>query len=175
MTESERSQHNVPPDPSGIDEPHDILAAEEFTIGTRENRFPGDPTGIREPHDVLAAEEFAMPAGVEPHDDAGGGPGLRAHSATGPRRARAADRAPPPALMPELSPQNRIEITVDRALCIGSGDCVDTAPNVFQLDEEDKAVVVDPDGASVGEVVEAAGNCPVSAIFVVGEEGDLYP
>jgi ferredoxin len=77
--------------------------------------------------------------------------------------------------MPDLSPQNRIEITVDRALCIGSGDCVDSAPNVFQLDEEDKAVVVDPDGASVGEVLEAASNCPVSAIFVVGEEGDLYP
>ena len=47
-------------------------------IGTRENRFPGDPTGIREPHDVLAAEEFAMPAGIEPHDDTGSGPGLRA-------------------------------------------------------------------------------------------------
>ena len=77
--------------------------------------------------------------------------------------------------MPELSAQNRIEITVDRALCIGSGDCVDSAPNVFQLDEEDKAVVVDPDGASVDEVIQAAGNCPVSAIFVVGEEGDLYP
>ena len=27
---------------------------------------------------MLAAEEFAMPAGIEPHDDAGGGPGLRA-------------------------------------------------------------------------------------------------
>ncbi len=77
MTESERSQRHVPPDPSGIDEPHDVLAAEEFVIGTRENRIPGDPTGIREPHDVLAAEEFAMPAGVEPHDDSGGGPGLR--------------------------------------------------------------------------------------------------
>jgi ferredoxin len=77
--------------------------------------------------------------------------------------------------MPELSPLNRIEITVDRTLCIGSGDCVDTAPNVFQLDEEDKAVVVDPDGASVDEVIVAAGNCPVSAIFVVGEDGDLYP
>ena len=77
--------------------------------------------------------------------------------------------------MPELSPKNRVQITVDRALCIGSGDCVDSAPNVFQLDEEDKAVVVDPDGASVDEVVQAAGNCPVSAIFVVGEEGDLYP
>jgi MYXO-CTERM domain-containing protein len=78
MTESERSPHDVPPDPSGIEEPHDVLAAEEFVIGTRENRIPGDPSGIREPHDVLAAEEFAMPAGVEPHEDASGGPGLRA-------------------------------------------------------------------------------------------------
>jgi ferredoxin len=77
--------------------------------------------------------------------------------------------------MPELSQVNRIVVTVDRSLCIGSGDCVDTAPDVFQLDEEDKAVVVDPDGASVDDIVTAAGNCPVSAIFVVGEEGDLYP
>ena len=74
-----------------------------------------------------------------------------------------------------LSAVNRIEITVDRALCIGSGDCVDTAPDVFQLDDEDKAVVVDPDGASVDDVIAAADNCPVSAIFVVGESGDLYP
>ena len=77
--------------------------------------------------------------------------------------------------MPELSPANRIGVTVDRALCIGSGDCVDTAPDVFQLDEEDKAVVVDPDGASIDDMITAAGNCPVSAIFVVGEDGDLYP
>jgi ferredoxin len=74
-----------------------------------------------------------------------------------------------------LSPVNRVEVTVDRALCIGSGDCVDTAPDVFQLDEEDKAVVVDPDGAPLDDVIEAARNCPVSAIFVAGEDGDLYP
>ncbi len=78
MNESERSESNVPPDPSGIDEPHDVLAAEEFGIGTRENRFPSDPTGLREAHDVLAAEEFAMPAGAEPHGDGGGRPGPRA-------------------------------------------------------------------------------------------------
>jgi ferredoxin len=75
----------------------------------------------------------------------------------------------------ELSPKNRIRIEVDRALCIGSGDCVDTAPDVFELDEEDKARVIDPDGASTDEVIEAAGNCPVTAIFVFGEEGELYP
>jgi ferredoxin len=75
----------------------------------------------------------------------------------------------------ELSPGNRIRVEVDRGLCIGSGDCVDTAPDVFQLDSEDKAVVVDPDGAPVDDIVEAAMNCPVSAIQVAGEDGDLYP
>ena len=68
----------VPPDPSGIAEPHDVLAAEEFGIGARDERLPPDPSGIHEPHDVLAAEEFAMPAGAEPHGE-GGGPGLRSY------------------------------------------------------------------------------------------------
>ena len=77
MPESERKQGSGPADPTGIDKPHDVLAAEEFSIPTRENRIPSDPTGIREPHDVLAAEEFAMPAGAEPHER-GGGPGARA-------------------------------------------------------------------------------------------------
>ncbi len=75
----------------------------------------------------------------------------------------------------ELSPGNRIRIEVDRALCIGSGDCVDTAPEVFELDAEDKARVIDPDGAPTDVVVEAASNCPVTAIFVYDESGDLYP
>jgi ferredoxin len=77
--------------------------------------------------------------------------------------------------VPDLSPENRVHIEVDRALCIGSGDCVDTAEGVFQLDDEDKAVVIDPDGAPLDDILEAAQNCPVTAIFVVGEEGDLYP
>ena len=75
----------------------------------------------------------------------------------------------------ELSPKNRIRIEVDRGLCIGSGDCVDSAPEVFELDEEDKARVIDPDGAPTDMVIEAAGNCPVTAIFVFGEDGDLFP
>ena len=75
MTDEEPRQR-VPADPSGIEEPHDVLAADEFGIGTRDERLPPDPTGIHEPHDVLAAEEFAMPAGAEPHD-AGGGPDPR--------------------------------------------------------------------------------------------------
>jgi hypothetical protein len=72
MTEREPRQPGVPADPSGIEEPHDVLAADEFGIGTRDERHPPDPTGIQEPHDVLAAEEFAMPAGAELNGGDGG-------------------------------------------------------------------------------------------------------
>jgi hypothetical protein len=71
MTQRDPRHSQPPADPSGIEEPHDILAADEFTIGTRDERLPPDPTGIQEPHDVLAAEEFAMPAGTEPHCEGG--------------------------------------------------------------------------------------------------------
>jgi hypothetical protein len=59
---------DMPEDPSGIEEPHDVLAAEEFGIGTRDERIPSDPSGIQEPHDVLAAEEFAIPSAGEHHE-----------------------------------------------------------------------------------------------------------
>jgi hypothetical protein len=52
------------------DDPHDILAAEEFVLPApdptlRRPRLPEDPTGVAEPHDVLAAEEFPFPAPPE--------------------------------------------------------------------------------------------------------------
>jgi hypothetical protein len=78
MTEHPSRRPEVPSDPSGIDEPHDVLAADEFSIGTRDERLPPDPSGIKEPHDVLAAEEFAMPAGDGLRDAARGGPDSRA-------------------------------------------------------------------------------------------------
>jgi hypothetical protein len=56
----------VPADPSGIEAPHDILAADEFGIGTGDERLPPDPHRFEPPHDILAAEEFAMPAGRDP-------------------------------------------------------------------------------------------------------------
>lgn len=71
------SSRAVPPDPSGIAGPHDILAAEEFpppawadadTPQARARRLPPDPAGTTAPHDVLAADEFPPPA----HADVGG-------------------------------------------------------------------------------------------------------
>jgi ferredoxin len=78
--------------------------------------------------------------------------------------------------MTAVSSKNRVAIEVDRALCYGFGDCVDTVPDVFALDEEDTAIVLDPDAASLDDIVEAAQNCPVDAIVIVDEDGQqIYP
>jgi ferredoxin len=37
---------------------------------------------------------------------------------------------------------------------------------VFELDDEDKAVVIDPNGASRDDLIAAAWNCPVTAITI---------
>ncbi|MDQ6916165.1 MAG: ferredoxin [Actinomycetota bacterium] len=78
--------------------------------------------------------------------------------------------------MPAVSSRNRIAIEVDRQLCYGFGDCVDTAPTVFALDDEDVSIVIDPDGAPLDDVVEAAQNCPVDAIAITDQDGrQIYP
>jgi hypothetical protein len=68
---SERRRPRLPEDPTGITQPHDVLAAEEFAMPARSaGDIPADP--IHEPHDVLAAEEFAMPVGDPPDYTEGG-------------------------------------------------------------------------------------------------------
>ena len=77
---------------------------------------------------------------------------------------------------PEVSQKNRIIVEVDRALCFGFGDCVDTLPDVFALDDDNKAIVLDPDAAGIDDIMEASQNCPVDAIIVTDEHGEqLYP
>jgi ferredoxin len=78
---------------------------------------------------------------------------------------------------PVRSERSNITIEVDRELCYGFGDCVDSAPGVFELDDEDKSVVVDPDAQDKDSIVLAAQDCPVDAIFIrdaeTGEQ--IYP
>jgi ferredoxin len=78
---------------------------------------------------------------------------------------------------PVLAKGSGITIEVDRVLCFGFGDCVDSAPGVFELDDEDKSVVVDPDAQDKDVIMLAAQDCPVDAIFITDSEtGEtLYP
>jgi len=63
-----------------------------------------------------------------------------------------------------------LKITVNQAKCIGSGDCVETTPAVFQLDDQGKSHVLDEKGAPDGAIISAARSCPVKAITVVNQE-----
>lgn len=80
--------------------------------------------------------------------------------------------------MPDVTPEETkiAKIVVDRDLCIGSASCVAVAKRVFQLDAENKAIVIDPKGADDETIKLAAKSCPVFAIFLYSRRGrQLYP
>jgi len=66
-----------------------------------------------------------------------------------------------------------VTIEVDRELCFGFADCVDSAPGLFELDPEGIARVVDPESHDLDDLVSAAGDCPVDAIVVVDAESGV--
>ena len=69
-----------------------------------------------------------------------------------------------------------MQVRVDRDLCTGVGNCVAFAPTVFKLDEENKAVVLDPSSIDDDALLEAAESCPEQAIIVEDDEGhQLFP
>ena len=48
--------------------------------------------------------------------------------------------------------------------CIGCGLCVSTCPDVFELDNNGKSVVKDPDGCDKCDCQNAIDGCPSDAI-----------
>jgi ferredoxin len=60
----------------------------------------------------------------------------------------------------------KLRITVDHNKCVGNAMCEQYASHVFTLNEERQSSVKDPAGDPVERVLEAAENCPVSAITV---------
>ena len=69
-----------------------------------------------------------------------------------------------------------MRMKVDRELCTGVSNCMAIAPTVFKLDDENKAVVLDPGSVDEDTLMEAAESCPENAIIVEDDEGNqLYP
>lgn len=85
----------------------------------------------------------------------------------------------------------KITIKVDPDLCIGAASCVAVDDSSFELNDENKAYVLDhgqtPDQPSYERTIEvtqeeldrvimAAQSCPVLAVTVIDEAGtQLYP
>ncbi|MDQ4098374.1 MAG: ferredoxin [Actinomycetota bacterium] len=66
-----------------------------------------------------------------------------------------------------------LEVRVNRARCIATKSCIYAAPGVFELDEMRISTVVDPEGDPLDAVIEAAENCPTSAISVFQDDRQL--
>jgi len=76
--------------------------------------------------------------------------------------------------LPVMKKIARIEI--DRDLCIGAESCAIVAPEVFEMDSENKAVLKNAVGANDQTILMAAQSCPVAAILLYAEDGtQIYP
>lgn len=77
-------------------------------------------------------------------------------------------------MMPSSGPVKNKQgytIKVDRDACITLAVCLGVAPDVFELDTEGKAVIKNPDGADIEQLLECAKACPVNAIILYHPNG----
>jgi ferredoxin len=68
-----------------------------------------------------------------------------------------------------------VEISIDRSLCVGSGPCFVLAPRAFALDDDMKAIVLDPSEETEERLIEAATECPTQAIYLSKRGDPVYP
>lgn len=61
-------------------------------------------------------------------------------------------------------------ISVDRARCIGSGNCLFYAENTFDLDADDRAIIANPQGDDPDKLRTAVQSCPSGALAFVDDE-----
>ncbi len=64
-----------------------------------------------------------------------------------------------------------MDVTIDYPKCSGYANCLDAAPEIFDLDERDKAIVLisRPVGQNAEAARKAAKLCPVAAVVVSGD------
>jgi ferredoxin len=63
-------------------------------------------------------------------------------------------------------------IKIERPNCIGSKNCINVAPNLFELDSDQICAFKNQtEGIEKDIIVEACSVCPVSALFVIDENG----
>jgi ferredoxin len=63
----------------------------------------------------------------------------------------------------------KYKIKVIRNLCIGAASCIAVSPNIFKLDGENKAIILE--GQDTPEnILMAAQSCPTKAIIIIDTE-----
>ena len=69
-----------------------------------------------------------------------------------------------------------MQVRIIRRECCGSAVCAEMAPEVFAIDSQKKAIVLDPEAATQERLIEVAEACPFQAILIEDDEGNpVYP
>lgn len=68
------------------------------------------------------------------------------------------------------------KIVVDRDLCIAAVSCIAVADSMFELDGENKVVVIDANTVDDATLLMAAESCPTKAILLFDNAGtQVFP
>jgi ferredoxin len=70
----------------------------------------------------------------------------------------------------KTSDKAKYVIKVDVPGCIGAASCVAICPKVFALDDQQKAVILDPAGDTPENILMAAQSCPTKAVILEDRE-----
>ena len=65
-----------------------------------------------------------------------------------------------------------LTVRIDRTLCVGFGDCVEAAPDTFDLDDEGVAVFVESSPIDRERLLHACESCPVDALTALDSKGN---
>ena len=98
--------------------------------------------------------------------------------AAAPAQAPVADQAAPAPAQPQATISGttatkqigKYKVDVIRDKCISAASCVAIAPAVFDLDEQQIAVILDQNGNDDDTKLLAAQSCPTAAIIVTNTE-----
>ncbi len=64
----------------------------------------------------------------------------------------------------------KLRVSVDHDICVGNAMCETYAPKVFVLNDDRQSTVADSNADTFENIMEAAQDCPVSAITVIDDE-----
>lgn len=72
---------------------------------------------------------------------------------------------------------NGFTLRIDRLLCVGFGDCIDVAPDLFAFDDEGIATFLTPlPEPGIDQLRAACESCPVDALSLLDRDGkQLFP
>lgn len=71
---------------------------------------------------------------------------------------------------------NIAKIVVDRDLCIGAASCLAVSGATYELDNENKAIVIEADAVDDTTLIMSAESCPTKAIKLFDKDGkQIFP